>query len=67
LKTVVGSKLPDALSIEALRSLVAQAAIIYWKAWELVGVTFVQKDKPRVPDHRLEFGGRASLVRETLE
>jgi hypothetical protein len=28
----------------------------------VVGVTFVQKDKPRVPEHWLEFGSRASLI-----
>jgi CRISPR-associated endonuclease Cas1 len=55
-------KLSPPQTIDSLRMIEAQAAIIYWKAWELIGVIFVQKDKDRVPEHWLEFGGRASLV-----
>jgi CRISPR-associated endonuclease Cas1 len=48
-------------NIEALRAVEAQGAIIYWKAWQLIEVAFVHKDRGRVPEHWLEFGGRASL------
>jgi CRISPR-associated endonuclease Cas1 len=51
---------PD--TIDALRTLEAMAASIYWKSWENVGVTFVARDRNRVPEHWLEFGGRASLL-----
>ena len=38
----------------------AAAASVYWSAWAPVPVTWVRRDLPRVPDHWLTFGGRAS-------
>ena len=59
--SVVSDRLSKPQTIDALRMLEAQAAIVYWKAWEFVEITFVQRDRTRVPEHWLEFGGRASL------
>jgi CRISPR-associated endonuclease Cas1 len=47
-------------SLDALLLLEAQAAGIYWKAWENVSVTFFHRDRNRVPEHWLEFGNRIS-------
>src|ERR1019366_417884 len=53
---------PEPQTIDTLRTVEARAAVIYWKAWEFINVTFVQRDRNRVPEHWLEFGGRASLA-----
>ena len=60
--SVVAGRIPGAQTIDALRTLEAQAAIIYWKAWEFVELTFVQRDRNRVPEHWLQFANRASLL-----
>lgn len=59
--SAVIEKLPEPQTIDALRTVESQAAVIYWKSWALIDLTFVQKDRDRVPEHWLEFGGRASL------
>ena len=59
--SAVSDRLSEPQTIDALRMLEAQAAIVYWKAWEFVEITFVQRDRNHVPEHWLEFGGRASL------
>ena len=54
--------LPEPQTIDTLRTVEAHAALTYLRAWEFVGVTFVQRDRNRVPEHWLEFDGRASLA-----
>lgn len=47
-------------SLDAMRSIEAQAAATYWQAWADVPVVFARADLPRVPDHWLTFGQRGS-------
>jgi CRISPR/Cas system-associated endonuclease Cas1 len=51
----ITDRLCDAQDIDALRAIEAHAAIVYWKAWGFVEVTFVQRDRNRVPEHWLQF------------
>ncbi len=53
-------RLPKAESIEAIRSLEAQAAAKYWNAWCYLPVVFPRSDVGRVPSHWLRFGTRQS-------
>ena len=61
-ETIAASRvsLEKAETIEAIRSLEAQAAVAYWSAWRGVKITFPKMDLPRVPDHWLPFGTRKS-------
>ena len=61
-ETIAASRasLEEAETIEAIRSLEAQAAVAYWSAWRGVKITFPKMDLPRVPDHWLPFGTRKS-------
>ena len=56
------SELADAESIDAIRLIEAQAARIYWTAWQKVKMLFPRKDLPRVPEHWRTFGSRMSLL-----
>ncbi len=49
-----------ARSLARLRSLEAQAAAAYWRAWESVPVLFARKDETGVPQSWRTFGTRAS-------
>ncbi len=61
-ETIAASRasLEETQTIEAVRSLEAQAAAAYWSAWRGVKITFPKTDLPRVPDHWLPFGTRKS-------
>lgn len=53
-------RLPAAESVEAIRTLEAHAAGVYWSAWRDVPVLFPKADQRRVPAHWRFFGTRAS-------
>ncbi len=54
--------LDDAGTLEEVRQLEASAANLYWSAWERVELSFVSKDKHRIPEHYRRFEGRRSAV-----
>jgi CRISPR-associated endonuclease Cas1 len=56
------SRLADSATLEELRQLEAAAANLYWAGWGTVEPTFVEQDRPRVPEHWLRFDGRRSAV-----
>ena len=47
-------------TIQAIRSLEAQAAAAYWSAWRDLPIMFPKNDLPRVPEHWRTFGTRKS-------
>ncbi len=59
---VIRKKIDDVMSIDPLRQLEAQAASIYWNAWQNLPIGFVKSDSARVPDHWLKFGSRSSPI-----
>jgi CRISPR-associated endonuclease Cas1 len=52
--------LATAESIEAVRRYEAQAAQVYWSAWNAIPINFPRNDLPRVPNHWRCFGTRKS-------
>jgi len=54
------SELAEAETPEAVRSIEAKAAAIYWAAWKSLPVSFPRKDESRVPAHWRTFGTRVS-------
>jgi CRISPR-associated protein Cas1 len=52
--------LQAASDMVGLRTAEAQAAAVYWRAWEGLPVAFTQKDERRVPLHWRTFGTRSS-------
>lgn len=52
--------LPQAATTDAIRSIEAQAAMVYWSCWRAVPVMFPTRDLPRVPAHWRTFGARHS-------
>jgi CRISPR-associated endonuclease Cas1 len=56
------SGLAEVESIDAVRSIEAQAAQAYWSAWRALPIMFPRKDLPRVPDHWRTFGSRTSSL-----
>jgi CRISPR-associated endonuclease Cas1 len=52
--------LAETNSLESIRSLEAQAAVVYWSLWQSISVNFPQRDLPRVPEHWRTFGSRGS-------
>jgi hypothetical protein len=56
------SELAEVESIDSIRIIEAQAARVYWSAWDTLTVTFPRKDLPRVPEHWLTFGSRQSSL-----
>lgn len=56
------SELAEVESIDAIRTIEARAAKVYWKAWRTVTIRFPAKDLSRVPEHWLSFGARASVL-----
>lgn len=59
---VIRSKTGDAATIDALRQLEAQAAGIYWNAWQTLPVRFAKGDSGKLPEHWLKFGSRSSPI-----
>jgi CRISPR/Cas system-associated endonuclease Cas1 len=53
-------RITNAISIDAIRALEAQAAYAYWSAWRNLAVNFPTKDLKRVPEHWRSFGTRIS-------
>lgn len=47
-------------TLEPIRQLEAQAAVVYWDAWERIPVKFARRDERRVPEHWRTFGPRHS-------
>ncbi len=58
----VARALDRTVSIEEVRQLEAVAANVYWIAWEVVTMTFVKRDDPKIPDNWRRFEGRRSAV-----
>jgi CRISPR-associated protein Cas1 len=56
------SELAEVESIDAIRTIEARAAKVYWKAWRTVTIRFPAKDLSRAPEHWLSFGARASVL-----
>jgi CRISPR-associated endonuclease Cas1 len=56
------SELAEVESIDAIRTVEARAAKVYWKAWRTVTIRFPAKDVSRVPEHWQSFGARASVL-----
>ena len=56
------SELAEVESIDAIRSVEANAAKVYWKAWRTVAIRFPAKDVSRVPEHWQSFSARASVL-----
>jgi CRISPR-associated endonuclease Cas1 len=56
------SQLAEASSIEAVRSVEAQGAKIYWATWRGLEVMFPRQDLQRVPEHWRTFGSRISSL-----
>jgi len=56
------SELAEASSIEAVRSVEAQGAKIYWATWRGLAVMFPRQDLQRVPEHWRTFGSRVSSL-----
>jgi CRISPR-associated endonuclease Cas1 len=54
--------LPDALTLQAIRSLESQGGLAYWSAWHNLPITFPKKDLPRVPNHWRTFDTRKSPI-----
>jgi len=54
--------LDTAMTAEGLRLVEADAAALYWAAWETMPVTFAKRDRATVPDRWQSFGRRGSLV-----
>jgi len=64
-KTIVqkaAGRIDGVKGIERLRSIEAEAALVYWGAWAKVCVQFARRDAARIPEHWRSFGRRASLV-----
>jgi len=57
---VARGALLDAKDMIGLRTAEAQAAAVYWRAWEQLPVAFTRRDEPRVPAHWRTFGTRTS-------
>lgn len=49
-------------SIERIRRIEGEFALMYWRAWHGVPVRFAARDAERVPEHWLTFGQRCSLL-----
>jgi len=60
--TTTAESLADAESLEEVRHIEAVAANVYWHAWEGLAVTFIGRDRAKVPAHWQGFGGRRSAV-----
>jgi CRISPR/Cas system-associated endonuclease Cas1 len=56
------SELAEASSIEAVRSVEAKGAKVYWATWRGLGVMFPRQDLQRVPEHWRTFGSRISSL-----
>jgi CRISPR-associated endonuclease Cas1 len=55
-------ELAESSSVEEIRRVEAEFALMYWSAWRDVPVRFETKDTRRVPEHWLTFGQRHSLL-----
>jgi len=54
---LAGADTPDILRVAE-----ADAAGVYWRAWEPTPLRFARQDRERLPDHWRAFGPRGSLV-----
>jgi CRISPR-associated endonuclease Cas1 len=58
-------QLGDATTPAEILSIEAQAAALYWQAWQDVAVRFVRRDERRVPEHWRTFGARVSSLTQS--
>jgi CRISPR-associated endonuclease Cas1 len=54
------TRVERAVSIDELRAAERDAAIVYWRAWGDVPISFRERDRERVPEHWHRFGARRS-------
>lgn len=55
-------ELDTASTLDELRLIEATAALVYWGAWAVIPVRFVQADIDRIPDHWHTIGPRRSPI-----